>query len=383
MSMRPGLTKIVTLPPGGGQPLSLSHLGHADAPTYSFTTPGGCDQLSTVLHKPARVRSEALNPGRKVYAYRGGSVVWAGILDEPQPTDQGWNITAHGAGTYGADYRSVYTLPWGTVIPDNAVNSAISRGLDWVNPGIGSPSGMWMGQKVDSGSQSITDLLNQITSKGGLTWQVVTGPGGNRLNVYALPTTPNRILYSTAPVGQSIASGPDVIYIRYQATADKNNHPATYGLTSVSQQSVINAQGRREDYMDLSSAGVQSSAAAQGVGTSVLQRFTRAGFTDAIPARRGALLNMGGVPCDPGIFYQDGAMHMYLRVLLADFAFAGEVARGPVQFLVGAYEWNDATMTAAITPFESVRHDFASLMQIAADTDHPRSRPTHKKKKGR
>jgi len=381
--MRPGLTKIATLPPGGGQPLSLSHLGHVSPATYSYTTPGGCDQLSAVLHKPARVRSEALNPGRKVYAYRGGSVVWAGILDEPVPSDQGWQITAHGAGTYGQDWRSIWTGTWGTGTPDQSVNNAIGRGLDWVNPGIGSPSGMWMGQQVDSGSQSVTDLLNQICAKGGLTWQVVTGPGGNRLNVYALPTTPNRLLVSTAPVGQSIAAGADAIYIRYQSSADKNKTKAAYGLTSVTQGSMISQLGRTEDYLDLSSAGVQTSGQAQAVGTAVLQRFTRAGFTDVLPAPRGALANMGGTPVDPGAFYQDGAMHMYLRVLLTDFAFAGEVARGPVQFLVAAYQWDDAAMVASITPFESIRHDFSSLMQIAAQDDHPRSRPTHKKKKGR
>lgn len=381
--MQPGLTKVVTFPPGGGLGLSLCHLGHVSPAVYSWTTPGGCDQLSCTMYDPPRKRTEALNPGRLVKAYRGGSVVWRGVLDEPTPSDAGWQITAHGSGTLGADYVAVYSVAWGTGVFDDAVNQAIARGLPWVNPGIGAPAGIWTGQQVDSGAQTITDLLNLGCTKGGLTWQVTTGPGDvDKLTVFPLPTTANRILIATAPVGQSIASGPDALYLRYQTSADAAT-AATYGLTSVTQQNVISAQGRREDYTDLSSAGTMTTAAAQGVGSSILQRFTRAGFTDAFTIQYGQLTNMGGVPVDPGTFYQDGASVMVCRVILSDFAFAGEVTRGPVQFLVGSYQWDDGAMTAQITPFESIRHDFSSLVQAAVDSIPVRAQATHKKKKGK
>lgn len=382
--MQPGLTKVVTFPPGGGYGIALDMIGHVSPARYSFTTPGGCDQLSCILYHPARRRSEALNGGRTVLAYRGGSVAWAGVLDEPSPSDAGWQITAHGMGGIGADYRARWTGSWAGTVADTCVNNAISDGLPWVNPGIGSPSGLWLGQAVDSAAQDITELLNLITSKGGLTWSVVTGPDGiNVLSVYALPTVANRLLVVNAPVAQSVAAGPDKIYIRYQATADAGKKPATYGLTSVAQQQVIDAQGMRQDWMDLSSAGVTTAVAAQGVGNSVLKRFTRAGFTDAFTARFGQLLNLGGTAADPGLFWGDGMTAMVVRVLLADFAFSGEVARGPITLMIGAYEWDDGAMTATLTPFESMRHDFASLMSAAVDSFHPRQQPTHKKKKGR
>lgn len=381
--MQPGLTKVITFPPGGGIGLSLCHLGHCSPAVYSWTTPGGCDQLSLTMYDPPRKRTEALNPGRLVKAYRGGSVVWRGVLDEPTPADTGWQITAHGSGTLGADYLAIYTTSWGTGVFDDAVNQAISRGLAWQNPGIGAPAGIWTGQEVDSGAQTITDLLNLGCTKGGLTWQVTTGPGDvDKVTVFALPTTPNRILIATAPVGQSIASGPDALYLRYQTSAD-GAAAATYGLTSVVQQNVINAQGRREDYADLSSAGTMSAGSAQGVGSSILQRFTRAGFTDAFTIQYGQLTNMGGVPVDPGAFYQDGASVMVCRAILSDFAFAGEVTRGPVQFLVGQYQWDDGAMTAQITPFESITHNFSSLVQAAVDSIPVRAQATAKKKKGK
>lgn len=381
--MQPGRTKVVTFPPGGGFGLSLAHLGHVSPAIYGYTTPGGCDSLTCTLYDPARKRSEALNPGRTVKAYRGGSVVWSGILDEPEPSDQGWAISAHGAGTVGNDFNAIYTVSWGTGVPDDAVNQAIGRGMPWVNPGVGAPSGMWMGQQFDSGSQKITDLLNLICTKGGLTWQVAAGPGDrNVLSVFSLPTTANRLLVATAPEAQSIASGPNALYLRYQSSPD-GAAKAAYGLASATNAAQLATQNRREDYTDLSSSGTMTSGSAGAVGTQILSRFQRAGFTDPFVIQYGQLMNMGGAPVDPGVYYQDSAQVMVCRVLLSDFAFAGEVLRGPVQFIVGAYSWDDGTMQATITPFGSIRHDFTSLVSAAVDSIPVRSQPVQRKKKGR
>ena len=135
--------------------------------------------------------------------------------------------------------------------------------------------------------------------------------------------------------------------------------------------------------MDLSSAGVQSAGAAQGVGNQVLKKFTRAGFTGSFTVKYGELMNLGGTRVDPGIFYSDGITAMVCRMLLADFAFTGEVSRGPVNLLVGAYEWNDAERVATVTPADSLRHDFSSLMQAAVDDVPVRTQPVAKKKKGK
>lgn len=386
--LTPGSSHIITFPPNGGQGISLSHLGHISPAVYSYTTPGGCDSLTATWYKPPRERSEGLNPGRLVRVYRGGSTVWTGVLDEPDPATGGWTVTAHGSGTQGADYRAIYSVGWGTGILNDAVDQAIARGLPWTRQtNLGGVSGVWTGQKFDPASQSITDMLNGAVSKGGLTWMISVAPGNqNRLTMFPLPTAPNRILVATSPVAQSIASGPNALFLRRQATADSGKNPATYSLVEVDRNSAITKQGRREDFTDLGSAGVLTSGAATTVGTNVMKRFTRAGFTDPFTVQYGQLMNMGGVPVDPGIFYQDGAVHMFCRAILSDFAFSGEVTLGPVQFLVGAYEWDDAALTATITPFENFRSDFATLLQTATDAAPGRTqaitthKPTKKKK---
>lgn len=385
--LTPGLSHIVTFPPSGAASggLSLSHIAHVGPPTYSFTTPGGCDQLTATLYKEPRDRTEALNPGRIVKVYRGGSVVWRGVLDEPT-VDTAWQITAHGDGTLGVDYNAIYSVSWGTGVFNDAIDQAIGRGLPWVRFGdIGAVGGIWAGQVVDNGAQTITDLLNLGTSKGGLTWQVKMGPGDqSRLSVFGIPTTPNRILIATSPASQTIADGPNALYLRYQSSADGATK-ATYGLTSVTRSNAIAAQGRREGFTDISSSGTLTAGAAQTVGTNTLKRFTRASFTDPFTVQYGQLTNMGGVPVDLGTYYGDGWSPpiMVMQVLLSDFAFSGELTRGPVILPVGSYEWNDDTMVATITPLESVRNDFATLLSNATDGAPGRHQPITSKKKKR
>jgi len=243
---------------------------------------------------------------------------------------------------------------------------------------------MWIGQQPDSASSTVADVLSTICHKGGLTWQVQTLPQGNILSVFALPTVANRMLVATGVVPTTINDGADVIYLRYQSAWDSGNKPATFDITSVSNTDLINATGRREDYADISSAQTMTAGAAQTVGNNVLKRFTRAAFTAPFTLRPGDLLNLGGQPADPGVFYLDGLNAMVCKLVFADFAYGGEVTRGAITFLVGAYEWDDGTLTATVTPYESIRHDFATLLSTAVDTLPVRSRPTvkhHKRKR--
>src|SRR6266566_726076 len=269
--LRRDASQVVTYKPDGTQPRWLGTLGHVSGLKYSFTCPGGCDQLACNLTVDARYRTDALNPGRRVQVIRGASVVWDGKLDEPAPSDQGWQITAHGSGTFGADFQASYST-WASN-PDDAVNAAIGRGLRWVNPGIGSPSGIWLGQKQDSASLIITDLLNLATSRGGLTWYVSCRPRGNVLSVFPLPTTATNLLVSSSPVARTLGGDINYIWLRYQSATDSGGTPAAFSLTTVSEAASITAHGQMEAFADLSSAGTQTAAAAQAVGNKVLQRY--------------------------------------------------------------------------------------------------------------
>lgn len=376
--MRPGLTTLVSFTPSYTNGRALGQYGRLDPATYSWVTPGGCDTLSATFSRPPRYRTDALDNGRILRAYRGGAIVWEGILDEPAPGLGGWGIQAHGAGSWGSAYRANWTGTWGTGTPDQIVNNAIGRGLEWINPGIGNPSGMWVGQQTDTGSQTVTDILNMVCYKGGLTWMVRTLPQGNVLSVVPLPTTPNRLLVSADPVPRSIAAGPTTLYIRYQASADDadTNTVATYGLTSVTNSALEASTGRREDFLDLSSAGVYTAGQAQAVGNQAMKQFTRVAFAEPFTVRHGSLRSLGGTLLDPGAFYMDGMAGMVCRLLLADYTPGSDSQLGAPQFLTGGYEWNDADLVGTVTPYEALRHDFSSLLEMVGSSAPDRTGAT-------
>lgn len=365
---------IVTVP-APKSPRWLGSIGHVGALVRGYTCPGGPSSLSLLLRLPADYRTDALNPGRIVQVWRGGSCVWEGKLNEPSPATDGWTVTAHGAGTYGDDFSAVYAK-WNS---DDAVNRAINqRGLRWSNPGIGSPSGIYLGQVQDSGSLTLTAFLNLLITGGGLVWTVSPGNASALpakpwvLNVVPFaqdvngnPTRPpDRILISSTPVARTIAADVNSLVLRYQATADiegtatRKPVAATFGLTLVSSRSSVVMHGVMEYYIDLSSAGLLSQAQAQAIGNKILARYIRASWAGPFTAGPGQVLNAGGQPVDLG---SDQAGLVY-QVMVTDGAYGGEVAAAPLLFLSGGYEFDEDSNTATITPYQGVRQDMASLI---------------------
>lgn len=357
-------TQIVTYTPAMANPIWLGSVGHVNALKYSWAVPGGADQLSCNLMVSARTRTQATDPGRIVQAYRGGSLIWEGIMNEPVPTAAGWNLSAVGAGNYGTNYVALYSSTWPAGEPDQAINQAIGRGLRWVNPGVGSPAGIWLGQAVDSGAQTITDLLNLCCTYGGLTWQVATGPQGNVLSVFPLPATVTNLLLARQPAPRTLGGDINVIWLRYQVSADNTTTgaAATFAITSATAPASIALHGTREAYLDISNAGTLSAGAAQAVGLAVLQRYQRASFAGPFTAGPGDLMTLGGQAADLGINYAG----QVVQLILTDYGYGGEVVLGPVTFLVGNYAFDDDSLTGTVTPFQYLDLSLSGLLSAAA-----------------
>jgi hypothetical protein len=360
----PNASQVAVTAPGSSALQYLGALGHVTNLNYSFICPGGADHATWDLLVPASYRDQRMNPGTTVSVFRGGHTVWTGKMDEPVATATGWTMSAIGTGNLGTDYLALYTGSWGTGTPDNAVNAAIVRGMPWVNPGIGSPTGMWTGQQVDSGAQTIPDLLNLVCTRGGLTWYVSSQPGGligNDLSVFPLPTTPNRLLVSTSPVPRTLGGDINTIYIRYMVTADNSTTgaAAVYATTSVQNTQSVAVHGVIETYIDLSSVGAQSAGAAQAVGNYVLSIYQRASFAGPFTGTYGQLMTTGGQPIDPGTD-QAGTV---CRLLLTDYGYGGEVTpQFPVSFIVGAYNWDDQNQVFTITPYQALDQSLSGLL---------------------
>jgi len=370
----PGTSQVAVAPPGTSQWVWLGSIGQVTALVYSFTCPGGCDSMTCTVMVPASYRNQAFSPGWQVRVWRGGHVVWSGRMDEPVPVaSSGWNFTAVGNGMRGADFLAIYTDTWPAGQPDESINGAIARGLPWVNPGVGQPAGAWFGQAVDSGASTITALLTLLTTRGGLTWYVNSQPGGvigDDLSVFPLPTVPNRLLICTTPVPRTLGGDINTIWIRYQLTADTTTTsgdgssvsvPATYGTTSVQNAASVAMHQVIETFIDLSDAGILTQAQAQEVGQAILQVYQRASFAGPFVGNYGALMNMGGVPIDPGSD-QAGSV---VRLVLTDFGYGGELVPGtPIQFCVGSYSWDDFSQTFTIIPYQALDQSITGMLSM-------------------
>ena len=345
----------------------LGQLGTVSGVSPSWTVPGGCELLTAELACDNRLRTEALNPGRYVEAVLGGDVAWDGFLAEPQQSDTGWSLTATGSGTFGSLYNADYTGAWASAVPDTVIGSAGGRGLLWLASTMGHPAGVFLGQPPDSGSIKVDDMLNQLCSLGGLTWWVKRTPRGNLPQMFALPTAPTRLLVATQPAARTLGGDYNAIEIRYQATPDLGSgSPATFATTYATDAGSIARHGRNEAYMDLSSTGTMLAADAQAVGNSVLQRYQRASYAGPYQITSGQLLTLGGQPVHLGAFFQGNEGPMVCKVLQTDQAYGGEVKPGPVVFLAGRYVYMEDSDSAEVTPFQTMREDFNSLLASRA-----------------
>jgi hypothetical protein len=355
MVQRRDASQVLSIAQGGGDKRWLGEIGHVAGLQYSYSYPGGCDSMTCLLQVPPTLRTSAMNPGRIVQIYRGASMIWNGLMQEPQASQDGWTITASGSGAFGTNFCDVWT-DWAT--PDQAINAAIARGLNWANNGIDGVSGLWLGDQVDSGSQTITDLLNSITVQGALGWKIDRRT--NLLTVAAIPSTVNRLLVATSPVSRTVAQDINSLWLYYQITGDATSTAtaATYGLVNVTNPADVSLHGTTEDYYDLTVNGDMTLAAVQANGNAVLDRYNRASFGNPFTVSPGQLLNANGYPVDLGMD-QAGTV---CRLMLTDFGYGGEVTTAPVTFVVGEYEYDDSAQQATITPFQSAFDDFTSLL---------------------
>jgi hypothetical protein len=314
--------------------------------------------MSCLLQADPVSRAPALHAGRRVTVHIAPGCVWDGQLDEPSPAQDGWTITAHGAGTFGAQFDASYSGAWGSASPDDVVNSAIGRGLRWVNPGIGTPSGIWLGSAPDPGSTKIDALMNLLCSRGALVWDVASAPGANTVTVRPLPTAVTRLLVAVAPAPVTAAELVNAIEIRYCTKADDNatgGTPATFTTTWVTSDGLIDAYGRNEEYLDLSNAGVLSLSSAQARGGYILRRYYQAAYAGPLAVMPGQYLTVDGTPVALACEHAGEVV----QLVLAD---GGQVDLGvPTTFVVGGYAYDDDTGAAAVTPLGTGRFDFAGL----------------------
>ena len=184
--------------------------------------------------------------------------------------------------------------------------------------------------------------------------------GRPRLSLMTVPGDVDRLLLVTDPVTRTLASLVNRLVIRYQSVADNTDTStvAAYAVTTVTNAADAAAHDVTEEYLDLSSAGVMSQAAAQAAGNNLLSLYRAAAYAGPFTASAGQLLTASGVAVDPGC---DQAGRV-VRLVISDYGYGGEVTPAvPVQFCTSAYEWNDQAGIATLTPYLTAAGDLTAL----------------------
>src|ERR1700691_1504822 len=395
-------------------PRYLGQIGHVSGINYTYAIPGGPSQLTCLLQVEPNYRTDALNPGRIVTAHRGASCIWEGQLTEPQPATTGWTLTTNGCGTYGTNFGAWYQASMGPTknsngwTPDAPIALAIARGLRWTNRGIGNPAGIYTGPLQNPGSLTCTDFCNLLGTGGSLLWELVQPasaaswpPAPWELTFYEIPTDqngdplvagpstktqvnllaggkwkrtdlltsagrrpPDLMLINPSPIARTIVADYNTLILYYQtgpdttATSTTAAVAATYSTTFVDAPASVAAHGRMEYYLDLTNAGPMSAAAAQAIGVNVLTKYIRANFANTFSVMPGQLINPGGYPVDLGLNW-NGAI---VTVQGVNAAQGGEVGLSPLTFMIGTYQFDDDTQTAAVTPYQNALADIASVV---------------------
>ncbi len=394
---------IVTWPTPSN-PQWMGEIGHVTGLSYNWSKPGGPTSLQFTLTCPPTFRTTGMNIGRRLQAWRGGSCIWDGTLEEPTASPTGWTIVADGTGTEGENFAATYS----TWTPDNVINDAIGRGLRWRNDGIGQPQGVFglnSSNAWDPGSQTVTDFLNLLCQTGSLYWSIepsmsVQLPGeawvlrirpfptdisGNPLsagtasaeqynvqdwgridlkaNLKRLP--PDLYILNSVPISRTTNGTYNTLVLKYQVTPDipatstKAEVPATYGLVVVDQPTAVAGQSRIEYFLDLTSAGVMTQAQVQVMGQALLQRYVKLSYTTAYTVTPGRLITSGGEPVDLACDYSGKIATVWVE----NAPVGGDVTASPLTFFIADYAYDDDSATATITPYQdSNRGDIQSLL---------------------
>jgi len=349
----------------------LGVLGHVSGIQYGSTMPGGDDQFQCNLQLPKLYRDPALTAGRIVNVVLSGATVYEGRLDRPIPASDGsgWSLTAHGSGSYGDDYRAIYT----TYTVSNIITAAIARGLQWQLGPVA--SGVNYSQVNDSASQTVTDFLNAVTDTASLTWMV--DQPGSILSIIPVPSTVTRLLVTTTAAAADLVNYINDLYVRYQTSPDGGATAAAYALTHSTLPASVTAHGRTEDYDDLSTYGQLTVGSAQSWASGALAKYVAASFSSQFQVTYGQYLTTGGVPVD----LPNERAGEVVQLVLAAGGFGGELApTWPITFPVGAVGYDNDTQTLTVTPYQAVLSNFSGLLGVLHAPAKPKKKPPPKKK---
>lgn len=309
-----------------------------------------------------------LHAGADVVIGDQGRRRWRGRLSEPEENDAGWSCAAYGLGVLAADFDAIYnaTTPpaepaWSpTMIPDTAIDAAITRGLPWVrSSSVGSTA---IGQDDDSAVLDVLTLLLRAAKLAGKRAVV------DQFGVVSLQPDPASPSWLLGGMSNYLGTADDEFVTRmwgyYVSGVDgATGAPNAWGLVKAEDNDAADKFGQHiERTVDLRELGLLTSAQAQA---NVDGRFAlvggRMGWTAGFVISPLWLRTLSGEPANP-LAVRAGQM---IRMPGVRDSRSQKTNRAAAQLVVGEARCVADEGACYVTPLGYVPRDFSSALAAA------------------
>lgn len=284
----------------GGRWLATEvHYGDVE---MSTVWPGGSDDLTWSMGSVPRRRFPG---GQLVEGFYGPVRVWAGIHNEPDPSQD--QQAAQGLWRQGDNFDAIDGSGNATTVPNTAVDQAISRGLLWTRPATISSSA----QDIDitQGPVSLSTLLDSWATTAGKRWWV--NPAGELLGVSDDPAAVWQTFPLDTGLGYDLGNYASTLIGRYQTSSG-------YATAVRTDSAAEGEHGHKEQIVDLTPRGVITAGKANIVLDNLLG-FGAAvpAYTAGVEAAYGEILSRGGSPVSGELVYAGPWLRVHGGVDLA------------------------------------------------------------------
>lgn len=333
---------VLTREPGGLYAERLDALGPVGDVRFSSRWPYGCASFSCRLGVPVDFAHPALRPGRWLEVYDGLSLVWAGILAEPERGEP-WMLAANGWASLADDYAALSTDV------ATSLTGAVGRGLPWLLDGV-----TLAAVGADGRPMMLDEQLDAATLAVGKRWAVFAD---RFFRATADPTSPSyAVIDSDTPGGRSIDGYVTHLYALYIDSV--TGQPTQAG--PVVSPTLAPDLGRYERYLDLTGAGPLTLAAAQSIlaGRLAVNGAQLPPFSGSLTIPEGAVLTLSGQPARLSTV-RAGVM-VEVRGAAQDPASGAFTYATTVRFVVGECEYSDGRLR--LTPVQTQRRDITAAL---------------------
>lgn len=330
----------------------LSELARWGDLSFSFSWPGGCNEVSFTATTKYGTRIASVLRNARTDLCWSGLTVWSGSILEPEWNGSQVSVTAQGAFREAVQYTPLDASAMPTDNALTATTQAVARGLDWTISGT-IPN---VALSADQPYANLAGLLDAHATNLGQHWYV----GADRI-VYMTgdPTTPSyHVRAGAADLGIATDDRASQVVLLYNDSGTSAVASAVYPAFG-SGGIYEDTYGHQEWFKDITDQGAMSAATAAAIAQAVYERSKqKPGFTNGLELGYGEIVDAGWQPILPARV----ALQAWGRVVRAHGIPDMALTTPYTDFVVGSTSHTAGAKTVTVNPAGLASRDPESVL---------------------